>query len=147
MNANDYEHIRAAFNELGQIGASSCRTIDKENVTEARRQLAWSLRRWGTEYEVGVPPAAARLAPDAETSSEAIVAGPHDQLREAASLIDDAGDAISERELDVDEDDLPEGVSDDTNDIEGICHGIAQMLRKHSVTVETRVRAAEGDNV
>lgn len=64
MQRDDYDRLRRAFDDLGQLGASDLRTIDKENAQEARRQLAWSLRRWGTEFEGGIPDAAARLAPD-----------------------------------------------------------------------------------
>lgn len=65
MQAETYERILAAFETLGEIGDPALRTIDTENVMEARKQLAWSLRRYGTEHGEGIPTEAAALTEDA----------------------------------------------------------------------------------
>lgn len=54
MNKETYDKIEEAYDLLNTIETGEecdLRRIDWENVEEAQKQLAWSIRRWGVEFD------------------------------------------------------------------------------------------------
>lgn len=95
MNKETYEHVRSAFDELGEISDTGLQTIDAENIMEARKQLAWSLRRFGVEYEDGIPTEAAALAPEDGSDDLAVRAYEHRfQMVDKDATVDIPTDAV-----------------------------------------------------
>lgn len=128
MKADDYDRIRTAFDELGQVAPSSLRTIDEENVRVARRQLAWSLRRWGVEFEGGIPDVAARLAPDGIDGESG------ERLRSAADELEDARERMGFGDLDVSDEQHAEVVEE----IEETIADLESAIRELALVVEVQ---------